>query len=90
MGWTLGANYLGNDVKKAGFSYGLNTDIFITMNVSLYSSIKWSLLYDAPVNEFEIQGKYHLNKFFLSLGYEHLKIATPTYDFISIGGGIYL
>lgn len=44
----------------------------------------------AHVNEFEFQGKYHIKRCFLSLGYEHLTIGTPTYDFISMGGGIYL
>ena len=90
FGWTLGLNYLGNDVRKAGFSYGLNAEIFIAKNISLYSSIKWSLINKVPVNEFELQGKYHLRKCFLSLGYEHIKIGSPNYDFIAMGGGIYL
>jgi hypothetical protein len=51
--------------------------------------MKWSLINDVTVNEFEIQSKYHRKNYFYSLGYEHLKIASPTYDFISIGGGIY-
>jgi hypothetical protein len=90
LGWTLGASYLGNNVRKAGFSYGLNTDIFIVKNVSLFSSMKWSLINNASVNELEFQGRYHRRNYFFTLGYEHLKIATPTYDFISIGGGFFL
>ena len=90
LGWTLGANYIGNEVKKAGFSYGLNTEIFAARNLSLFSSAKWSSINNAPVNEFELQGKYHINKYFISLGYEYLKIGAPTYDFISVGGGVYL
>ena len=90
FGWTLGFNYIGNEIMKAGFSYGLNTDIFIAKNVSFYSSMKWSLINDVPVNEFELMGKYHLRKCFLTLGYEHLKIGTPNYGFIAMGGGIYL
>jgi hypothetical protein len=86
----LGASYLGNNVRKAGFSYGLNTDIFIVKNVSLFSSMKWSLINNASVNELEFQGRYHRRNYFFTLGYEHLKIATPTYDFISIGGGFFL
>ena len=89
LGWNLGANYIGNEVKKAGFSYGLNTEIFIVKNFSLLSSMKWSMINEASVNEFELLGKYHINRYFVSFGYEHLKIATPTYDFISFGGGIY-
>ena len=90
MGWTLGCNYIGSDVMKAGFSYGLNTELFVTKNFSLNGSAKWSLINQAHVNEFEFQGKYHLKRCFLSLGYEHLIIGAPTYDFISMGGGIYL
>lgn len=89
LGWTLGLNYIGNDVKKAGFSYGLNVDVFLFNPVSLFSSMKWSSINNLPVNEFEIQLKYHKKNYFFTLGYEHLKIATPTYNFISIGGGIY-
>lgn len=90
FGWTLGLNYIGNDVKKTGFSYGLNVDLFIAKNVSFNSSMKWSLINDVYVNEFEIQGKYHIRKWFIMLGYEHLKIGSPNYDFIALGGGIYL
>lgn len=90
LGWNLGANYIGNNVNKAGFCYGLNTDLFVCRNVSIYSSAKWSVINDAWVNELEIQAKYHLKNFFISAGFEHLKISTPNYDFLSIGGGIYL
>jgi hypothetical protein len=90
LGWTLGASYLGNNVRKAGFSYGLNTDIFISKNVSLFSSMKWSSINNAPVNELEFQCRYHRRNYFFTVGYEHLKIAAPTYDFISAGGGFYL
>ncbi|MFT5963464.1 MAG: hypothetical protein ACI9L6_000166 [Flavobacterium sp.] len=90
LGWTLGINYIGNDIKKAGFSYGLNTDVFISKPYSLYSSVKWSSINNAPVNEFELKCRYHKKNFFLAVGYEHLKIGLPTYDFLSIGGGLYL
>lgn len=89
LGWNVGLNYIGNNVHKAGFSYGFNGDAFIVRNVSLYGSMKWSMINNVPVNEFEIQSKYHRKNYFYTIGYEHLKIATPTYDFISIGGGIY-
>jgi hypothetical protein len=89
LGWTLGLNYAGNDVNKFGVSWGLNSDIFLLKTISFYSSMKWGSINYVPVNEFEIQCRYHKKNYFYSIGYEHLKIATPTYDFISIGGGIY-
>jgi len=89
LGWTLGVNYIGNGVNNAGFSYGLNTDVFLLKKLSLYGSMKLCLINNVPVNEYEIQCKFHRSRYFLSVGYEHLKIATPTYNFISAGGGIY-
>lgn len=90
LGWSLGINYIANDIKKAGFTYGLNTDVFLSKPYSLYSSIKWSSINNVPVNEFELKCRYHKKNYFLAVGYEHLKIGSPTYDFLSIGGGLYL
>jgi hypothetical protein len=90
LGWSLGCNYIGSDVKKAGFSYGLHAELFLAKNLSLTGEQKWSLINNQQVNQLELQGKYHIKRGFLSMGYEHLRIASPTYDFISMGGGVYL
>lgn len=90
LGWSLGVNYLANDVKKAGFTYGLNTDIFIAKPVSLCSTIKGSWINGQPVHQFEVLAKYHINRFFIAAGYERLKIATPQYHFLSLGAGVHL
>lgn len=89
LGWVLGVDYIGNGWNKAGFSYGLNMEIFPFKPISFFGSAQWSKVNSLPVNEFEIQSKYHLNQFFLSFGFELLKIASPTYKFVSIGGGVY-
>jgi len=90
IGLTAGANYVANDVKKGGFAFGFNTDIFIAKPISIYSSVKWSGINGQSVNTLEIQGRYHQKNFFVSLGYQHLKIAVPKYNFVSLGIGIYL
>lgn len=90
LGWTIGSTYVGNEVKKAGFSFGLNTEIFIGHNISLLAAAKWSTINSQPVHIYELEAKYHVKRGFVSLGYEHLKIASPTYNFVSLGGGIYL
>lgn len=90
IGWTFGASYVGNEVRKAGFSFGVNTEIFIGHNISLLAAAKWSMINDQPVNLYELEAKYHLKRYFVSLGYQHLKIATPNYNFIAVGTGIYL
>ena len=89
LGWTLGATYVGNDVQKAGFSYGLHTDVFAKKNISFNSAMIWSRINGLPVNSFEIRGKYHNQNYFFALGYEHLKIATPNYNYMTFGAGIY-
>jgi len=89
FGWNLGATYVGNEVKKAGFAYGLNAEYFMGNHISFLGSAKWSRINSLPVNAFELQSKFHRKNYFFSLGFEHLKIATPTYNFIALGGGIY-
>jgi hypothetical protein len=90
LGWTLGASYVGNEVKKAGLSYGLNVEYFMGNHISFLVTGKWSKINTQPVNAFELKSKFHQKNYFFSLGYQHLKIATPTYNFISLGAGIYL
>ncbi len=90
IGFTLGANYIANDVQQAGFAYGLSTEVFIMRFVSIYSCGKLSNINGLPVNQLEVKGRYHKKNGFITIGYEYLKIATPTYHFLSVGGGIYL
>nr|WP_294773978.1 hypothetical protein [uncultured Flavobacterium sp.] len=90
LGWTIGSTYVGNEVKKGRLSFGLNAEAFIGHNISLLAAAKWSSINSQPVHVYELEAKYHVKRWFASLGYEHLKIASPTYNFISLGGGIYL
>ena len=89
LGWTLGATYIANDINKAGFSYGLNTDIFAFKNVSFNSAMLWSKINGLPVNSFEFRGKYHKKNHFFSLGFENLRIASPSYNYATFGAGFY-
>lgn len=90
LGWSLGASYVGNEVKKGGFSYGLSASYFMNRHFSFSGSAKWSTINQQPVNAFEIEGKLHKGNYFFTGGFEHLKIASPNYNFIALGGGIYL
>lgn len=89
LGWTLGASYVANNVRKAGVSFGLDTDVFLSKQISLGASTKWSSINSRPVNSFEVQGRYHINRFAISMGYDYLKIGSPSYKFFKVGGGIY-
>lgn len=90
FGWTIGASYVGNEVKKAGFSVGVQTEVFFARNFSFLGSAKWSEINGRPVNSYELEGRYHIKRWFATAGFEHLKIGSPTYNFIAVGGGIYL
>ncbi|MDB5255839.1 MAG: hypothetical protein JWM14_534 [Chitinophagaceae bacterium] len=89
LGFTIGANYIGNDVQQAGVAFGLCAEVFLLQAFSVYSCGKLSGINGLPVNQFEVKGRYHHKKLFLSVGYEYLKIATPSYHFLSVGGGLY-
>jgi len=90
LGWNLGVSYVGTEVRKAGFCYGLTADYFGGKRISLAASAKWSKINTYPVNTYEFYGRLHHRQFFASLGFQHLKIATPTYNFVAVGGGLYL
>lgn len=89
FGFLLGATYVGSGVNKAGINVGLNADAFLLKNLSVNSSMMWSTINSQPVNSFEIKGKYHKKKFFFSVGYENLKIASPNYNYATVGAGAY-
>jgi hypothetical protein len=89
LGWTLGATYIANDINKAGFSYGLNTDIFAFKNMSFNSAMIWSKINGLPVNSFEFRGKYHKKNYFFSMGFENLRVASPSYNYATFGAGFY-
>ena len=89
LGWTIGATYIGNEVRKTGLAFGLNAEYFMGNNISFMGSAKWSRINTLPVNTYEMQLRHHTKNHFFSLGFEHFKIATPTYNFIAIGAGIY-
>jgi hypothetical protein len=89
LGWTAGTSYVANGVDKFGFSYGLNAEYFLKKNISFTAAAKWSHINGHPVNAYEGEARFHKKNVFLSLGVEHLKIATPNYNFITLGAGIY-
>lgn len=87
LGWTVGASYVGNEVKNGGFSYGLNAEYFLNNKVSLSADAKWSSINNNPVNSYEFKAKYFKSNFFATVGYQRLKIATPNYNLIGVGAG---
>lgn len=88
LGWSLGASYVGSGVKKAGLALGLSADWFLSKHFALSGSAKSSMVNNTPVNAFALSGKFLRKNYYLSLGYERLKIGSPNYNFVAVGGGI--
>jgi hypothetical protein len=89
LGWTIGVTHIGSGVNESGFSYGLNAEYFLDKKISFLVDKKWSAINNQSVNSFKMEGNWHRKNYFLSLGFEHLTIGSPTYNFIALGGGIY-
>jgi hypothetical protein len=90
LGWKIGASYIGNNINKAGFSFGVDAEAFICKPISIYVSRQWSTINHVPINSFDVMGKFHKNRYHFQLGYEHLKIGSPLYNYISLGIGVTL
>jgi hypothetical protein len=90
FGWKLGMCYLFNNVNKGGLSFGLDAEAFVAKPVSLFISKQWGGINGRAVNQFEVTGKYHIKRYNVHAGYEHLKIASPVYDFAFLGAGVSL
>ena len=89
IGWTMGASYVANDVKRGGFSYGINGEYFLDANMSIQVDAKLSIINSIPANAFALKLKYFKNNYFGTVAYENLQIASPKYNFIRLGAGIY-
>ncbi len=89
LGWSMGATYLASDVQKSGFSGGLNAEYFFPKRFSIFATGKWSSVNHTPVNFLEMGARVHSKNYYFTLGFERMKIGTPVYNFMGIGGGIY-
>lgn len=89
FGWKLGVSYVGNEVHTFGFAYGLNASYFMNNRISFSGATKWSAINGKAVNSYELDAKYHKKRGVFNFGYEHMKIATPNYDFVKFGAGVY-
>jgi hypothetical protein len=88
LGWSIGATYIPNDINMGGFAFGLQADVYLTHNLSLHASAKWSAVNHTVINEYLIQSRYHINRAYLSAGFDHYQIGKPTFDFVTLGLGV--
>lgn len=83
----LGALYVGNTVKKTGFSYGVGGEWFIKNPISLLVSYKGAVLNQKPVNKTKILLKFHLKNFHIASGYQHFTFGVTSINAFSMGAG---
>lgn len=88
FGWTLGMNYVGSGVKKAGFTYGAQVEWFLPCKISLYGSGRFSQVNHEPLNAVELKIRYHIERWYATCGYEFHQIASPQYHFGTLGLGL--
>jgi len=83
----LGTMYVGNDVRKFGFSYGFGAEWFVAKPISVLASIKASLINKRSVNTSKFLLKYHLKNYHISTGYEKFTLGVSKINSFSIGVG---
>lgn len=90
LGWSVGFNYMGDEVYGLGYSLGFSAEYFIQKPMSISSSYRFGAINGVSVDQFDFKLKYHNSRFFYLLGYEYYKLGTPKYSFIAMGAGLYL
>jgi len=86
--WGLGGTYVDGEIDELGFTYGLGAELFFAKPLSLEAVFNQTLINNRTVNKFTGSLNYHVNRYKVSGGYEHLKIGSQDFSMFSIGIGI--
>ncbi|GAA4273406.1 hypothetical protein U6A24_19450 [Aquimarina gracilis] len=86
--WGLGAAYVDGEIDEWGFTYGLGAELFFTKPFSLETTFNQTFINEETVNKFTILLNYHVNRYKVSGGYEHLKIGSLDLSTFSVGVGV--
>lgn len=90
LGWMAGVNLIGSGVGRAGFTYGVSLEYFTPWKVSLYSSMRGSKINKRPLDQFEVYGRYSVDRFAISVGYEFIRLMSLEQGFFGVGFNFYL
>lgn len=85
----IGARYIGEGIDKFGFAYNFGTRIYVTKPLSLETSFIGSDVNGSAVHHFNSHVKWHLNRFYISAGYDKHKISSSDFHMFGTGIGIY-
>lgn len=83
--WGIGASYVGNEVRKLGFSYNLGIEIYPVKPISLHASWQESFINDRDIGVFKSQIKYHIKNKAIFAGYHVYQIAGEAIKAPTIG-----
>ncbi|WP_299218819.1 hypothetical protein [uncultured Aquimarina sp.] len=86
--WGIGAAYVDGEVDELGFTYGLGAELFFAKPLSVEAVFNQTFINNRTVNKFTGSLNYHVDRYKISGGYEHLKIGNQDFSMFSIGVGI--
>jgi hypothetical protein len=86
----IGAMYVSNNVKKAGFAFNAGAEWFIKKPISLYASIKSTVINQDSVTKSKILLKYYQKRMQFFGGYQNFKLTNISVNTVSFGFGYYL
>ncbi|KAA1244224.1 porin family protein [Aquimarina sp. RZ0] len=86
--WGVGAAFIAGEVDELGFTYGLGAEFFFAKPLSLESNFNQTFINTRSVNKFNLLLNYHMNRFKITGGYEHLKIGSIDFSTFSAGIGV--
>ncbi|PQJ21614.1 hypothetical protein [Tenacibaculum sp. SG-28] len=79
--WGVGATFIGNEVDRVGFTYGVGTEIYPWNPVSIHFSWKESILNNSvALGLLKTQLKVHLKKIAIYSGYHHYDVGGVLFD----------
>ena len=83
--WGVGGTYIDGSVNDWGFTFGLGAELFIANPISIESNFKQTNINSASTNNFNALLNYHIKRYKVSGGYEHLKIGNQKFSMMSLG-----
>ncbi len=86
--WGLGATYVDGEVDETGFTYGLGAELFLVKPISIEADFMQTFINNETVNQFSTLMNYHIKRYKVSGGYEHLKLGIEDFSMFSIGVGV--
>lgn len=83
--WGVGATYIGNEVDRVGFTYGVGTEIYPWNPVSIHFSWKESILNNSSLSLLKAQLKVHFKKNAIYSGYHQYDVGGVLFNGAVIG-----